>query len=186
MLLNLITLLALAGGGALVFRTRRDLQFRRANRQQIIFVGETLADSALPDNRRSIVSLSTLPDRIANLGPTLTCLLNQTRPPDEIVIALPEFSVRQQETYTVPQFLLELPSVRILRAELDWGPATKFIAVIKDELAAGRSETLIMVVDDDRIYPPDAIASYRHYSAQLPDAALCFRGAAMPPQFRLA
>jgi hypothetical protein len=37
-----------------------------------------------------------------------------------------------------------------------------------------------MVVDDDRVYPRDALETYLHYHAQLPDAALCFRGAAMP------
>jgi len=36
------------------------------------------------------------------------------------------------------------------------------------------------VVDDDRVYPRDALETYLHYSKQLPDAALCFRGAAMP------
>jgi len=39
---------------------------------------------------------------------------------------------------------------------------------------------LIMVVDDDRVYPRDALETYLYYSEQLPDAALCFRGAAMP------
>jgi hypothetical protein len=37
-----------------------------------------------------------------------------------------------------------------------------------------------MVVDDDRLYPRDALETYLHYNEQLPDAALCFRGAAMP------
>ena len=65
-------------------------------------------------------------------------------------------------------------------ARKDWGPATKFIGAIQDELAAGRENTLIMVVDDDRLYPRDALETYLFYSEQLPDAALCFRGAAMP------
>ena len=37
-----------------------------------------------------------------------------------------------------------------------------------------------MVVDDDRIYPLDALETYLHYNKQLPEAALCFRGAEMP------
>jgi hypothetical protein len=48
------------------------------------------------------------------------------------------------------------------------------------ELVADRAGTLIMVVDDDRIYPRDAIETYLHYHEQLPDAALCFRGGEMP------
>jgi len=60
------------------------------------------------------------------------------------------------------------------------GTTTKFIAAIQEELVAGRQNTLIMVVDDDRVYPRDALETYLHYSEQLPDAALCFRGAATP------
>ena len=37
-----------------------------------------------------------------------------------------------------------------------------------------------MVVDDDRLYPRDALETYLYYSEQSPNAALCFRGAAMP------
>jgi hypothetical protein len=41
-----------------------------------------------------------------------------------------------------------------------------------------------MVVDDDRVYPRDALETYFHYHKQLPDAALCFRGGPMPTNFR--
>ncbi|HLW36470.1 MAG TPA: glycosyltransferase [Chthoniobacterales bacterium] len=121
-----------------------------------------------------------MPDRIGGLQPTLDSLLNQTRPSDEIVIAVPRFSIRQEREYTIPDYLLQNPKVRILRCEKDWGPATKFIAVVQDELASLRNDTLIMVVDDDRIYPRNSIELYLHYHAQLPDAALCFRGGPIP------
>jgi len=164
----LLTLLALL----------RSLQRRR---RQIRFIRETLAKDRTPiDAPRVIVSLSTLPDRIANLEPTLDCLISQTRAPDEIVLALPEFSLRQQEPYAIPECLASYSRVRILRSDKDWGPATKFIPVVQEELAAGRGDTLIMVLDDDRIYPGDALETYLHYHRLLPDAALCFRGALMP------
>jgi hypothetical protein len=128
-----------------------------------------------------VVSLSTLPDRIGRLRPTLESLLNQSCPPDEIVLAIPKFSVRQKRNYDIPAYLSNMPRLRVLRSEKDWGPATKFIAVVQDELAVGRNDTLIMVVDDDRIYPRDSVELYRYYNAQLPHAALCFRGGPMPP-----
>jgi hypothetical protein len=162
--------LLLAGGALLLGRRRRQIQFIR----------ETLASSRRSDDRRVIVSMSTVPDRIGNLTPTIRCLLNQTRCPDEIVIALPEFSIREQRPYVVPDYVARLPRVRILHCGKDWGPATKFIPVVQEELAAGRTNTLVMVVDDDRVYPRDALETYLHYSTQLPEAALCFRGAAMP------
>jgi hypothetical protein len=152
----------------------------RKHRQQVRFIHKTLAAHAAFDNRRVIASLSTVPDRIGNLGPTIRSLLKQTRPPDEIVLAIPEFSVREQRPYVVPKYISRLPRVRVLHCPEDWGPATKFIGAIRDELAAGRENTLIMVVDDDRLYPRDALETYLYYSEQLPNAALCFRGAAMP------
>jgi hypothetical protein len=159
---------------------KRLLPRNRKRRRQVRFIRETLTANRKFDNRRVIASLSTVPDRINNLRPTIQSLLKQTRPPDEIVLAIPEFSIREQRPYVVPEYLLRLPRVRVLRCREDWGPATKFIGAIQDELAAGRENTLIMVVDDDRLYPRDALETYLFYSEQLPNAALCFRGAAMP------
>ena len=159
---------------------KRRVPVWRKRREQGRFVRETLADADRSDDSRVIVSLSTVPDRIKNLRPTIRSLLRQTRPPDEIVLAIPEFSIREQRSYVVPKYISRLPRLRILRCSQDWGPATKFIPAVQEELAAGRGNTLIMVVDDDRVYPRDALESYLHYSTQLPDAALCFRGAPMP------
>ena len=162
---------------------KRLLPVIRKRRRQIRFIREALANSRISENPRVIVSLSTVPDRIDNLRPTIRSLLKQTRPPDEIVLAIPEFSVREGQCYIVPEYISRLPRVRVLHCEKDWGPATKFIPAIQDELAAGRGNTLIMVVDDDRLYPRDALETYLYYSKQLPNAALCFRGAAMPSTF---
>jgi hypothetical protein len=163
-----------------VLGLKRLLPGIRKRRRQVRFIRETLAANRTFDNRRVIASLTTVPDRINNLSPTIQCLLKQTRPPDEIVLAIPEFSVREQRPYEVPKYISRLPRVRILHCRRDWGPATKFIPIVREELAAGRGETLIMVVDDDRVYPRDGLETYLHYNKQLPEAALCFRGAAMP------
>src|SRR6266516_817088 len=45
------------------------------------------------------------------------------------------------------------PRMRVLKRRSDVGPATKFIPVVREELAAGRGNKFIMVVDDDRVYP---------------------------------
>jgi hypothetical protein len=153
----------------------------RKHRQQVRFIRETLAANRTLDSRRVIASLSTVPDRINNLRPTIRSLLKQTRPPDEIVLAIPEFSIREQRPYVVPEYVLLLPRLRILHCSKDLGPATKFIPAVQEELGAGRENSLIMVVDDDRIYPRNALETYLYYSGRLPEAALCFRGASMPP-----
>ena len=163
-----------------VLALKRLLPGIKKRRQQVRFIRETLAAHSALDNRRVIASLSTVPDRIHNLEPTIQSLLKQTRPPDEIVLTIPEFSIREQRSYVVPEYLSRLPRVRVLRCPEDWGPATKFIPVVREELAVGQGDTLIMVVDDDRVYPRDALETYLHYNQQLSGAALCFRGAAMP------
>jgi hypothetical protein len=178
----LVTFIVLGAGFPAFFAFRR-FRYKHASDRQVIFIRETLAAAPPRADPRIIVSLTTLPDRIAQLRPTLDSLLQQTRPADEIVIAIPEVSFRQQLPYVIPEFLRDLPSVRILRADRDWGPATKSIPAVQHELAAGRGDTAIMVVDDDRIYPRDAIETYLHFTNELPDAALCFRGAAMPRSF---
>ena len=150
------------------------------HRRQVRFIREILASSKKSGDRRVIVSLSTVPERMGNLGPTVRSLLRQTRPPDEIVLAIPEFSIREQRPYAVPEYVSRLQRLRVLHCQKDWGPATKFIPIVREELAAGRGNTLIMVVDDDRIYPRDALETYLHYNKQLPEEVLCFRGAAMP------
>jgi hypothetical protein len=159
---------------------KRLLPVIRKRRRQVRFIHEVLASSRKSDGRRVIVSLSTVPERIGNLGPTIRSLLRQTRPPDEIVVAVPEYSIREQRSYVVPKYVSRWPRLRVLHCTRDWGPATKFIPIVREELTAGRGNTLIVVVDDDRIYPRDALETYLHYSEQLPEAALCFRGAAMP------
>jgi hypothetical protein len=155
-------------------------------RRQARVIADLLARSRNGRGRagRVIASLTTLPDRIGNLEPTLQCLLEQTRPPDEIVVAVPQFSIRQQRAYEIPGFLVGRPAIEVLRCEKDWGPATKFIPAVQRELAAGRGDTLVLVVDDDRIYPEDALETYLHYHAQLPNAVLSFRGAPMPNDLR--
>ena len=94
------------------------------------FIAKVLANSSPTLNKRFIVALSTIPDRIKGLRPTIDSLLNQTRRPDEIVLAVPKFSLRQQRPYDIPDWLHQVPDLRILRCDKDWGPATKFIAVL--------------------------------------------------------
>jgi hypothetical protein len=159
---------------------KRVLRIIRKRRSHDQFIRQTLAKGPVSTKRRVIAALTTVPDRIGGLRPTIRSLLKQTRPPDEIVLAIPTFSIREQRPYVIPPYIAGLPRVRVVRCSKDWGPATKFIAVIQEELAAGRDNTLIMVVDDDRVYPRDAVETYLYYNEQLPEAALCFRGAAMP------
>ena len=42
------------------------------------------------------------------------------------------------------------------------------LQAVQEEFAAGRGNTLVMPVDDDRVYPRDALETYLYYSELLP------------------
>src|SRR6516165_10586793 len=83
----------------------RLLPGQRKRRQQLRFIPEKLTNDHALDDRRVIVSLSTVPSRINNLRATIRSLLKQTRPPNEIVLAVPDFSIREERPYVVPEYL---------------------------------------------------------------------------------
>ncbi len=96
---------------------------------------------------RIVVSMSTIPDRIHLIGPTLASLLDQTVKPHEIAINIPHIS-RKGLKYTIPDWLSNLKSVKIHRVDKDEGPGTKLLPTLRRE----NPGTRIIVVDDDNIY----------------------------------
>jgi len=142
----------------------------------------TATETGSPENSSLVVSLTTLPSRIGKIFPAMNSLLDQTVRPERIFLALPPFSRREQATYVVPEGLRNHPLVTILRADRDWGPATKLIPVLRH--CAGAPETLILAVDDDNVYPRTFLATFLHYAAALPDAALSLRGWPIPVSHR--
>ena len=83
----------------------RLLSGARKQRQQARFIREMLTAERPFDNRLVIASLTTVLDRIDNLEPMIRSLLKETHPPNEIVLAVPEFSTREQRPYVVPEYL---------------------------------------------------------------------------------
>jgi hypothetical protein len=134
------------------------------------------------DDPRVVISLTTTPSRITRLGPTLRSLLAQDYPPTAIYLAVPRRSMRENRSYRVPVGLARHPTVTIIEAERDWGPATKLLPSLRAERE--RPETLIIAVDDDNIYPREMVATFVHFSSTMPDAALCFRGWRVPSSGR--
>jgi hypothetical protein len=130
-----------------------------------------------------VVSLTTTPSRIERIRPVLNSLLDQRSPADAIVLAVPWFSRREQVEYQVPAWLESSDAITVLRCD-DWGPATKLLATIEHEGRKGRHATPILAVDDDVIYPPDLVATFRHWRRRFPDAALGYRGWSIPSSLR--
>lgn len=96
-----------------------------------------------------IISLSSVPPRFAELGPTLQSLLQQTADVDHILLYIP---------YTYRRFpdwdgrLPEVPDgVEIRRTVADLGPGTKVLAAARDFRGV---DCEIVFCDDDRRYHP--------------------------------
>ena len=101
------------------------------------------------------VSITTLPSRVAELKPTLDSLLTQSKVPDAIFLCLPLVSRREKVGYTIPEWLEGYDErVRILSVELDCGPGTKILG----SFARCEDESVLVILDDDRVYGPDFLS----------------------------
>lgn len=94
-----------------------------------------------------IISLSSIPPRFAELGPTLDSLLGQTADVDHILLYIPMAYRR------FPDWDGQLPEVpegvEIRRADDDFGPGTKVLAAARDFRGV---DCEILFCDDDRRY----------------------------------
>jgi hypothetical protein len=122
----------------------------------------------------AVVSLSTVPERLANglLEPTIRTLLLQTVPLP-IVVAVPWHSKRfPDKQYAVPEWLNSTTGVHVVRCD-DWGPSTKLIAAL--DVVSG-DDGIIITVDDDTLYHPQLVENLLQHAALLPHAALAHAG----------
>ena len=101
---------------------------------------------------RVVISLTTIPDRINQIAPTIYLLLSQSRKVDEIRINIPYYT-RWGQVYIIPRWLEQCHNVKIYRVDKDLGPSTKLLPTIKDEAP----DTHIIVVDDDIVHGPKMV-----------------------------
>ena len=116
-----------------------------------------------------IVSLSTIPSRINLIRPTLESLISQSFSSFLIFVVVPYFSKRENTIYSIPPWLSDLskssklselsegPTIKIIRSD-DYGPASKLLGTLKYLKENNyKKETMIITVDDDRVYHPDLV-----------------------------
>ena len=127
------------------------------------------------DRSSAVVSLTSLPSRLPAIENTLKSLLNQTRPPQRILLNLPYHSRRECRDLEVPKFLEQLETVELVRCQ-DWGPATKLLPTL-ERLPR---DQMIVVVDDDRIYHANLIEDLESAANLYPDRAWCYSGWVVP------
>jgi hypothetical protein len=122
-----------------------------------------------------VVSLTTIPSRLPHIEATIKSLLDQTLPPAKIVLNVPDYSERERRGYDVPPQLATLSVVEVHRCD-DLGPATKLIPTLR----RCRPDDLIVVVDDDRIYPRTFLADLAAAAGSMPDAVVSCSGWRVP------
>src|SRR5438045_920235 len=100
---------------------------------------------------RVVASCTTLPDRYDNLKIMLKSLKKQTHPLDEIYLTIPKRAHRLNKLY--PSLPTEIKQICTpVYIDVDYGPITKIYGALAHETD---SDTIIITVDDDNIYPPD-------------------------------
>jgi hypothetical protein len=129
-----------------------------------------------PQTSDIIVCLTTTPARLPYLASTLKSLLYQTQRPQLIRLHLPYYSRREQCAYIVPTWLQEMSAVEIIRCE-DYGPATKLIPALQHYAP----EQKLLVVDDDKLYPPTLIEHFFRCAQAYPQLAIGSSGWRIPP-----
>jgi hypothetical protein len=128
-----------------------------------------------PRRTEIIISLTTIPSRLPALEPTIKSLLYQTRSAQRIRVYLPWRSLREDRSYEIPDFLNRLRAVDIVRCD-DSGPATKFYPALQEF----PPDQAILIVDDDRLYPPGFVDDFYHWTQRYPDIAIGAAGWIVP------
>ncbi|MEP1118431.1 hypothetical protein [Ekhidna sp.] len=133
------------------------------------------------ERSKAVVSMSVLPSRFKGILPTLNSLTDQSVLPEKIIINLPKRFKRDKSDYKIPEYVSVHPLVEINWIEEDLGPATKLLPTISyyhKEL-----NRLIIVVDDDQIYPKQLVENYLEKEKDFPDAAMTLSGWRVPGTF---
>eukprot|EP00579_Thalassiosira_antarctica_P004648 CAMPEP_0201896606 /NCGR_PEP_ID=MMETSP0902-20130614/44963_1 /ASSEMBLY_ACC=CAM_ASM_000551 /TAXON_ID=420261 /ORGANISM="Thalassiosira antarctica, Strain CCMP982" /LENGTH=321 /DNA_ID=CAMNT_0048429245 /DNA_START=319 /DNA_END=1284 /DNA_ORIENTATION=- len=139
-----------------------------------------------------------MPSRINYIRPTLESLLfHQTTTVDEIYLTLGSRSLGSAETIqggqynrdTIPSFIgnwSDQGLLTVLTPETDFGPVDKLLLVLIQESnrSGSNSNTRILYLDDDVIYPPHLVHSLYRASERHPKSAVAFSGSKLRSHFR--
>ena len=126
-------------------------------------------------SERVIVSMTSYPGRITNVGKAIYLLLSkQTRKPDEIHLWLaePEFPNREKD---LPQDLIEL--TKLYPININWVGANvksfkKLIPTLKKYW--NEKDLYVFTADDDIVYEYNMLEKFLAISEKLPEACVCF------------
>ena len=121
---------------------------------------------------RTVLTLTTSPQRMPHLPLVLDALFNQHTSPDAVYLNLPE-RYRNSDAYIIPDWLDDEFQVTLLHQGDDLGPVMKIMPILEIETD---SDTLLITVDDDVRYPPDTISTLQTAAKADPESAFGSRG----------
>ena len=131
-------------------------------------------------NIRTVVTMTTIPERIDMMKPVLNSLLTQSVRVDEIALNIPRVS-RKGNMYQVPNWLSALKNVTVHRVEKDEGPGTKIFPTLRREPHG----TIIIAVDDDNIYHSNMVEGLvKEYYRYKKKYAITNYGMSMSPELK--
>lgn len=114
------------------------------------------------ENTRVVLSLTTTPERLQKLKPTIVSLLDQTSKVDEIAISIP-----YGKEYKIPTYLNDI--VQIYRYSVKYEDAGCLIPTLLREREA---DTKIIIVKDNMVYGKDFVEVMVEQSNEHPDKAI--------------
>jgi len=119
---------------------------------------------------RVVVTLTTMPSNINHLKETLVSLMYQTWKPDAIYLNVPAVNTRTGAAYTVPDWLteIEFEAVTVNSMAQDYGPLTKLVGAL---LVENDPDTIVITVDDDKVYHPHLVQNLVWFSHNEPGKA---------------
>ena len=121
-----------------------------------------------------VVSLSTIPPRFKDLGGTISCLINQDYPADEVHVYIPKTYRRfPKHSFSLPEIPRGGGKVKIKVVDEDLGPATKVLYCAK---AHWGTNTRIIYCDDDRLPDRNWLKTFIQATNENPDKAVVSRG----------
>ncbi|VUD66068.1 hypothetical protein TDB9533_03496 [Thalassocella blandensis] len=108
-----------------------------------------------------IVSMTTIPNRLSLIRPTIESIRAQSEPPTHIELNIPTvFRRNPAEKYTLPNWLNNDSFVRVYRCQ-DLGPATKIVpTLIRNN--ENKINTPVVTVDDDLVYSKNHLRALLH------------------------
>ncbi len=119
------------------------------------------------------VSLTTTPERIFKIKDTLNSLIDQSLAANSIILNIPEKSLKGNP-YSLPIFLRDQTSIKVNWIPEDLGPASKSLPSLKNPDIP--SDALLVILDDDQVYPKDLLKVYFEASEKYPKNALTLCG----------